>query len=127
VKYLILGIGVDVNLTASELPRELHGTASSLRIEAGQMIARAELAAAILTELDRDYARIREHRFAEVSDEWEKQCTTIGHRVSIRIGERALSGFVESLDEDGALLLRTEHGRLERIIGGDVTLEKRAV
>jgi hypothetical protein len=37
-----------------------------------------------------------------------------------------LAGFVESLDDDGALLLRTEHGRLERIIGGDVTLEKKA-
>ena len=26
--------------------------------------------------------------------------------------------------DDGALLVRTEHGHLERIIGGDVTLEK---
>jgi len=127
VKYLILGIGVDVNLTSAELPRELHETATSLRIEAGQCVPRAELAAAILRELDFDYARIRQNRFGELSDEWEKQCTTIGHRVSIRIGERNISGFVESLDADGALLLRTEHGRLERIIGGDVTLEKRAV
>lgn len=29
-----------------------------------------------------------------------------------------------SLDGAGALLLRTEHGRLEPIFGGDVTLEK---
>jgi len=28
------------------------------------------------------------------------------------------------LDDDGALLLRTEHGHLERVMGGDVTLEK---
>jgi BirA family biotin operon repressor/biotin-[acetyl-CoA-carboxylase] ligase len=127
VKYLILGIGVDVNLTSAELPPELLEVATSLRIEAGHAIPRAELAAAILRELDVDYARIRENRFTELSDEWEKQCTTIGRRVSIRIGERAFSGFVESLDEDGALLLRTEHGRLERIIGGDVSLEKKVV
>jgi BirA family biotin operon repressor/biotin-[acetyl-CoA-carboxylase] ligase len=125
VKYLILGIGVDVNITASELPKELHGLATSLRIEAGQMIHRAELAAAILRELDNDYARIRGGEFGELSDEWEKQCETIGKRVVIRVGERQMAGFVESLDEDGALLLRTEHGRLERVIGGDVTLEKK--
>jgi biotin-(acetyl-CoA carboxylase) ligase len=35
-----------------------------------------------------------------------------------------LQGHAEALDEDGALLLRTQHGRLERIIGGDVTLQK---
>jgi hypothetical protein len=26
--------------------------------------------------------------------------------------------------EDGELLVRTEHGHLERVVGGDVTLEK---
>jgi BirA family biotin operon repressor/biotin-[acetyl-CoA-carboxylase] ligase len=126
VKYLILGIGVDVNISASELPSDLHATASSLRIETGHMVPRAELAAAILRELEDDYTRIREGKFGELSDEWEKQCDTIGKRVVIRVGERQMAGLVESLDEDGALLLRTEHGRLERVIGGDVTLEKKA-
>jgi biotin-(acetyl-CoA carboxylase) ligase len=43
--------------------------------------------------------------------------------VKIHIGDRTLMGRAESLDSDGALLLRTDHGRLERIIGGDVVLE----
>jgi len=44
--------------------------------------------------------------------------------VAVQIGERSLRGRAESLDDDGALLLRTQHGLLERIIGGDVTLDK---
>ena len=59
-----------------------------------------------------------------MADEWETHCTTIGRRVAIRTGDRQIRGCAESLGEDGALLLRTEHGHLERIIGGDVTLEK---
>jgi biotin-(acetyl-CoA carboxylase) ligase len=35
-----------------------------------------------------------------------------------------MAGTAEALGEDGALLLRTEHGHLERIVGGDVRLEK---
>jgi biotin-(acetyl-CoA carboxylase) ligase len=35
-----------------------------------------------------------------------------------------LQGQAEALDHDGALLLRTEHGHLERIVGGDVTVQK---
>jgi BirA family biotin operon repressor/biotin-[acetyl-CoA-carboxylase] ligase len=124
VKYVILGIGVDVNLAASDFPNELRKTATSLRVEAGKMIPRAELATAILQELDADYTRVVCGKFAAVADEWESHCSTIGHDVAIRIGERQIRGRAEALDEDGALLLRTIHGHLERIIGGDLTLEK---
>jgi len=124
VKYVILGIGVDVNQSASELPAELRKGVTSLKIELGKPVSRPELATAILRELDQDYARVCVGQFAAVADEWEEHCTTIGRNVAIHIGDRRVQGRAESLDEDGALLLRTEHGHLERIIGGDVTLEK---
>ena len=124
VKHLILGIGVDVNLSASEFPVELKKIATSLKIESGRHLNRLDLAAAILRKLDADYQRIKSGRFAEVADEWEEQCITLGHRVRIHIGNREITGRAEALDDDGALLVRTEHGHLERIIGGDVMLEK---
>ena len=124
VKHVILGIGVDVNLGANEFPAELRKMATSLRIESGETISRPELATAILRELDHDYARVCGDFFADVADEWEAHCTTIGRTVTIQIGGRRVRGRAESLGDDGALLLRTEHGHLERITGGDVTLEK---
>lgn len=124
VKYATLGIGVNVNLTANEFPSDLRRTATSLRVEAGESIDRAELAVEILRELDRDYTRICCGQFEAVADEWEEQCKTIGRDVAIQIGERRIQGRAESLDSDGALLLRTQHGGLERITGGDVTMEK---
>lgn len=124
VKHVTLGVGVNVNQTTSELPSELRKIATSLRIEAGATVSRPDLAVTLLRELDRDYARVGAGKFAEVADEWEAHCTTLGQRVTIVMGERRLHGRAESLDDDGALLLRTEHGRLERIIGGDVSLAK---
>lgn len=124
IKHLTLGIGVDVNLTAAEFPAELRKVATSLKIEAGRHIHRADLAATILRELDFDYERIRARRFDQVSDEWEAHCATLGRCVTIHIGDRLLQGVAEALDDDGALLLRTQHGRLERVIGGDVSLQK---
>jgi len=124
IKHLTLGIGVDVNLAESEFPPDLRRIATSLRIETGRLINRIDLAAAILRQLDADYARIRAGRFAAIADEWENQCGTLGRRVTIHLGPRVLTGQAEALDDDGALLLRTEHGRLERIMGGDVTVEK---
>jgi BirA family biotin operon repressor/biotin-[acetyl-CoA-carboxylase] ligase len=124
VRHVILGIGVDVNLSTSEFPPELRKLATSLKIESGKTISRPELATAILRELDGDYTRICGGCFAEVADEWEAHCQTIGRNVTIQTGERKIRGRAESLDDAGALLLRTEHGHLERVIGGDVTLEK---
>src|SRR5690349_4893111 len=64
VKHVTMGVGVDVNLSASEFPADLRKIATSLRIETGKPISRPELATAILRELDRDYARIGAGQFA---------------------------------------------------------------
>jgi BirA family biotin operon repressor/biotin-[acetyl-CoA-carboxylase] ligase len=124
VKYVVLGIGVDVSIGEDEFSPELRNLATSLELESGKTISRPGLAAALLRELDEDYARIAAGRFAEVADEWEARCTTIGREVVIGVGARQIRGRAESLGEDGALLLRTDHGHLERITGGDLTLEK---
>lgn len=124
VRHIIIGIGVDVNQDAGDFPGELRPIATSLKIESGNEISRAELATEVLQELDTDYAWIGAGKFPEVADEWEAACVTIGRNVTVHIGDRKLRGRAESLDDDGALLVRTEHGHLERITGGDVILEK---
>jgi BirA family transcriptional regulator, biotin operon repressor / biotin---[acetyl-CoA-carboxylase] ligase len=124
VKYVILGMGVDVNLSAGDFPADLRPLATSLKAEAARPISRADLAVAILREFDDDYCRITGGAFATVADEWAQHCTTLGHEVVIRVGQREIRGQAEALGEEGALLVRTEHGRLESIVGGDVTVEK---
>src|ERR1039457_4449784 len=71
VRHVILGIGVDVNQAVDEFPPELRKIATSLKIESGAAVSRAELAVEILRELDLDYARICAGKFSEVADEWE--------------------------------------------------------
>jgi len=124
VKYIILGIGINVNHTTAEFPAELRKMATSIRAATGRRQDRGDLAVRILRELDHDYARICNGQFEAVADEWSERCTTLGRRVTIQMGDRLIEGAAESLDRDGALLLRTEHGHLEQIIGGDVTIKK---
>ena len=52
---VVLGIGVNVNQTAGELPRDTAKPPTSLRVELGREIERAPLLAAILAELELRY------------------------------------------------------------------------
>jgi BirA family transcriptional regulator, biotin operon repressor / biotin---[acetyl-CoA-carboxylase] ligase len=124
VKHVILGVGVDVNLATGDFPADVRRLATSVKIETGKTHRRADLAAAILRELDRNYARLEREGFAKLAEEWGAQCSTLGRRVRVRTGDRVAAGRAEALNEDGALMLRTDHGHLETILSGDVTLEK---
>jgi BirA family transcriptional regulator, biotin operon repressor / biotin---[acetyl-CoA-carboxylase] ligase len=124
IRHVVLGIGLDVNLGPADLPAEVRETATSLSLELGRNLDRAELAATVLQALDAYYGRICAGDFAKVADEWESQCVTLGQDVRIQVGSRSIEGRAESLNDDGALLVRTQHGRLERIVGGDVSLLK---
>lgn len=122
VHHVVLGIGIDVNLTAPELPANLRGIATSLRMELGRAVDRSALAATLMGALDEAYRLVGTGGFGPLADEWEDRCTTLGQHVTIRVGSTRISGTAESLDDDGALRVRTDHGRLERVVGGDVTV-----
>ena len=55
VGRVVLGIGVNVNQTADELPAELAKPPTSVHVETGREWPRAPLLAAILHELERGY------------------------------------------------------------------------
>jgi len=52
---VVLGIGVNVNQAADELPADTVKPSTSLRVELGREVARAPLLAAILAELELGY------------------------------------------------------------------------
>jgi BirA family biotin operon repressor/biotin-[acetyl-CoA-carboxylase] ligase len=52
---VVLGIGVNVNQAAGELPRDAAKPPTSVRVELGRETSRAELLASILAELEQGY------------------------------------------------------------------------
>jgi BirA family biotin operon repressor/biotin-[acetyl-CoA-carboxylase] ligase len=124
IRHVVLGIGLDVNVAHAEFPASVRDWATSLQVEARRPVDRAALAATVLRELDVAYAQLHEGAFPTLADEWADRCATLGQRVMIQAGPREIHGTAEALDDEGALLIRTEHGRLERVVGGDVTLAK---
>jgi BirA family biotin operon repressor/biotin-[acetyl-CoA-carboxylase] ligase len=123
IRHVVLGIGLNVCVPPEAWPPELQSIVVSLQDLTSQPIDRASLAATILSELNLAYLQWQQGGFHRLSDEWMRRCSTLGKHLTIRMGDRILRGRAESLDEEGALLVRTEHGHLDRIMGGDITLD----
>jgi len=123
VAWLVLGIGVNVTLEATDLPPELAGIATSLAIAAGAAQDRVAFAEALLLRLETWLDRLRADGLAPVLDLYRDYFRMRGSRV--RVGgpgiAREIEGIADALAEDGALVVRTSAG-LERVLAGDVFL-----
>jgi BirA family biotin operon repressor/biotin-[acetyl-CoA-carboxylase] ligase len=123
IKHAIIGIGVDVRCAPQDFPPEVRSIASSLEHEANTTLSRPELAARILSLMDAYYAKAH-GQFEEITDEWANWSSTLGKRVTVTVGTRRIEGQTLALDGDGALLVRCDGGTIERIVGGDLVLER---
>jgi len=121
VQWVVLGVGVNVNLREEEIPAELRGVATSLAIERGGPVPRALFAAAALTNLEEWLDRHAADGFGPVREAWRAMSDTLRREVRVRTGDGDLEGVAEDIDETGALLVRTRAG-LERVVAGDVEL-----
>lgn len=119
IRWAVVGIGVNVNMSAAEFPPELRETATSILIERGTPAPRALFVAACLTALEGWLDRLAEDGFAPVRLAWRERTSTLGREVVVQTGGRDVVGLAEDIDLDGALLVRTGAG-IERILTGDV-------
>jgi len=121
VNYVILGIGLNVNMPASLLTEETAGIATSIIDKCGAYTSRVKLVQCFLNEFEIIYTKFLASGFSSVRDEWKALNNTIGSRVKVSDGEKEIEGEALDIDNDGFLLVRKENGDISRIISGDVS------
>jgi BirA family biotin operon repressor/biotin-[acetyl-CoA-carboxylase] ligase len=120
IHYLILGIGVNLNMRTHQFPEQLRYPATSVALEKGKQVSRLGFARALYRHLDRFYELYLEKGFSPILESWEALCDSVGCQVEVDFQDRTVRGRVEGLDVDGALLLQLENGDNQRVLAGDV-------
>lgn len=121
INHIIIGMGINVNMSGSDFPPELRPIATSLAEITGQPVSRLKLLTAVLMELEELYQAAVKCGFTEVLNEWRKYSVTLGQTVDITGINRQYSGLAVDIDEDGALLVETATG-IQKVLAGDVSL-----
>ena len=123
ISYLVIGIGINVNIRRYEFPAELRDIAASLSEISGRNISRVKFFRAVLEEFDALYCQVAAEGFDEVIARWKKYNITLGKNIrviSVAFGE-SFSGKAVDLNEDGALVVQTDGG-LRAVYAGDVSI-----
>lgn len=120
VDFIILGMGINVNMDCRQLPPRPLYPATSIAIEKGEKVARLPLAEQVLARLDFHYGVFLKEGFAPVRRLWQERCAMLGRRIEVDNGGDIIRGEAFAIDEGGALLLRLPTGRVERLLSGDI-------
>lgn len=121
IKYVIVGIGMNVNQKQGDFPEELQTKAASLFTICGKQFKRAEVIQRILEQFEFLYDRyLEEGGFAPVRNEWKRQSITLGKQVFAQTPRGNLSGIAIDIDEMGALIIQNEDGVLQKIYSADI-------
>jgi BirA family biotin operon repressor/biotin-[acetyl-CoA-carboxylase] ligase len=129
VRFLVLGIGVNLNVPRSELPAEFRALATSVATHRGRPVDRAAFAARLYDTLEGVLDLHAAAGFEAIRPRFEARFRMRGRCVRVEDavagGNGAvLEGRVLGIDEDGALQVERDDGRRERVVAGDVTLAK---
>ena len=122
VRYIVVGIGINVN--QATFPAELRPIATSLRLVSGTEWSRVELCAALLKSLDREYRDLLEKPGAHESilQRFQERSSTVRGRHVLVEENGGFEGVTEGLDPRGFLQVRTAEG-LRTVLSGTVRLK----
>jgi BirA family biotin operon repressor/biotin-[acetyl-CoA-carboxylase] ligase len=125
IAFLVLGIGVNLNVDRASFPSEFRHLATSLSSHTGRRIDRIAFARRLYGRLEQVLDRCAEGGFAAIRPAFEARFRMTGRRVGItELGGGTLSGTVLGIADDGTLRIEDDEGIERRVIAGDVTLDK---
>lgn len=116
---VVVGVGLNVNMSAEEAER-IDQPATSILLETGQAQEPDALLPRLLGRLRGWLEAWEAGGFPALSEAWTARCKRIGKPVTVREGNRSISGIVEGFGSCGEMRLRLESGEIRAMWSGDV-------
>ena len=125
IHFVILGIGVNLNMDEKMFSKEIRTVATSLKIEMGQTVSRKAFLQFFLQELEKWYSIFLEKGSAIILKAWRDRAHIKGRQVKVTSFGKTVAGIAIDVDSDGALILETEDGKRKRVVAGDIEYKEK--
>ena len=121
VNHAVVGIGINCNQQISDFPEEIQQIATSLALQTGTTVSRADVIATLLTALEVMSQDLLEKK-ADLMQQYRKDCITVGKEISLVSADSVRHGTAIGVDHDGALLVSFPDGHTEAVNSGEVSV-----
>lgn len=119
LESVVVGLGINVNLVAEQIPDELRDIMTSLRVESGREFDRLGLLQAIRKRVLEYSARYASGGYASILDELREFDRTKGRVVSVLRGGSWVEATSRGISDDGGLLVEVD-GESKNMHAGEV-------
>lgn len=120
LRYVVVGLGISVNLEAEDYPEELLEKVVSLKMASGNTINRSDLIATILDEFERLYDLYMEQGFAPIRSLWEAHSVTLNNETLLYTPQGPIQGIPRGLDGTGGLQVEMKDGSYRTIYSAEI-------
>mgnify|MGYP001101446449 CR=1 FL=1 len=122
INYLIIGVGINVNLSKEVFPNQIKSTATSLQIEENKSFNRSNILANFLNEFETLYTNAANNNdFSEVFKVCNNNSIIINKDVYLITSKGKEKIKCLGIDKDGALIAEDTNGNVKKIISGEIT------
>ena len=125
VGFLILGIGVNLNVDRDRFPEEFRSLATSLASHSGRHVDRVHFTRRLFVTLEDVLDVHAERGWEALRPRFQEFFRMLGRSIRVSdLAEGETHGICRGIDPDGALQLECADGRRRRVLAGDVTIVK---
>lgn len=120
--YVIMGVGINVNQTYDQLPRECRDTSTSLKLELGQKVSRQRILERFIRLWDEHYEGFLKGGHSFLKPMWLANNVTLGREVSITGESELRQGLAVDISAKGGLIVSFSDGSAEEFLADDLSL-----
>ena len=122
INYIIMGIGINVNLDKDDIPKELKDKATSLKLVTKKTINRKGLLGLVLNHFEKLYEPFKKDlNLDEVIKICKENSALLGKEVHIIQGNSTRKGKAIDINSEGELIVKFDTG-IETIYSGEVSV-----
>ena len=123
INGVIIGIGININMTIQEL-KTIDKPATSILVETKSQTEVESVSNILLSYLNKLYDSISSQGINSIFESWKKENALIGNNVEILLdNNNILNAKVLDLEKSGKLIVVDEDANLHKIYSGDVSIK----
>jgi BirA family biotin operon repressor/biotin-[acetyl-CoA-carboxylase] ligase len=122
VDFIILGIGLNINMSPEDFDPKLRDVATSLKIETGKVYDRLQIMSSLFDLIEKWYEVFLRTGFSGLRETWLGYADILGKRIKWVFKDEFQTGIVSGIDDDGTIRMQGEDGASHSVIAGDVHL-----